>query len=438
MGNFYSMRQFLSGLFRNSFIQNSFILFTGTMIGNVLNYIFHLAIGRMVSPIAYGEIESLISLLAVISVPAAALTLVATKYAANMKAEGDTAGVRLLARYLTGRVLLYGTPLLLLAGLVTPWVKDFLNIDSSLPIFFLWGVMALSFLGAILAGILTGWQKFGSINVVGIVSTVLKLVAAILFVWLGFGVSGVVGSYALAMLSGYLLSWFFLKRYFYEQKDAQVRNLATDFSSLKSYALPAFYGMLSMAILGNADMIFAKHHLEPSLSGEYGALFVVSKTIFFVTGVLTTVLFAMSVEESRKQPGSTHTFRMATVLTILTASVSALFFFIFPQFVMGVFFGQKYLSASPLLGWFALSAGLYSIANLFLQYLLSLQRTGVTSLFLALSGLEIAILFFFGEGIYAIIAITIGVQVLAVLLGSFFVLKEKHHAQTDFYSHSGL
>src|SRR3989338_5480931 len=99
----------------NIFVRNSAILFGGTMVVNVLNYIFHLIVGRMVSPSAYGEIESLVSLLAIISVPASTLTLVATKYAADMKAAGNFRGTYALSKYLTARVFLYGIPLLLIA-----------------------------------------------------------------------------------------------------------------------------------------------------------------------------------------------------------------------------------------------------------------------------------------------------------------------------------
>jgi len=432
------MRQIFIRLAKNSFIRNSFVLFAGTMIVNVLNYVFHLVVGRMVEPAAYGEIESLISLLAIISVPAATLTLIATKYAANMKAGQDTRGVRILSRYLNRKLFFYGLPLLVLAFCLTPLVKRFLNIGSNLPILYLWGVMALSFLSAVTAGILTGWQKFFHTNISGVLSTILKLGAAFLFIRWGFGVSGVIGSYALAILFGYLISLFFLRRFFYQDASPEDKSVEPHFPSLKGYVLPAFYGTLAVAILGNADMIFAKHHLGAEASGEYGALFIVAKTIFFVTGVLTTVLFAMSAEESASEKRATYTFRIAAGLTCLTALVSVFFFSLFPGLVMGVFFGEKYLAVSHLLGWFALAAGTYSIANLFLQYLLSLHKTRIASLFLALSGLEIAALFFFGEGLYAIIGITIGTQMLAALLGLFFVLKENHHAKADFYRHPSL
>ena len=78
-----------------------------------------------------------------------------------------------------------------------------------------------------------------------------------------------------------------------------------------------------------------------------------------------------------------------------------------------------------MLGWFALAAGIYSLANLLMQYLLSLREVRVTMFLLAVASVEIGALFFFGESVYAIIAITIGAQVLATFVGFVFLIRKK-------------
>ncbi len=330
------------------------------MIANVLNYVFHLMVGRMVSPGAYGEIESLISLLTIISVPAGTLTLIATKYAADMKAAGNVMGTLVLSRYLTKKVLIFGAPIFLVALLLTPLVKDFLNTEGRLPILLLWGVMFFTFLSAATSGILTGWQKFTNTSVIGVLATVLKLLAVLLLLKFGFAVSGVVGSYVLSTLFVYIANLFLLRRFFLKNVGGNEEETVVTFSGMKSYVIPAFYGTLSIAVLGNVDMIFAKHHLEAVTSGEYGALSVAAKTIFFVTGVLTTVLFAMSAEENKQGKTGSRTFGLAVGLTSLVVIGSILFFSLFPEFVVSLLFGEKYLAVSHLLPWFALAAGIYS------------------------------------------------------------------------------
>ncbi len=413
----------------NVFVRNSAILFSGTMAVNILNYVFHLMLGRSVDASVYGAAESIISLFAIVSVPAAALTMVATRYAAGMKERQGKNGIRKLFRYLNRRIFLYGMPVFVGMFLLTPVVKGFLRIEDSLPIMLLWIAMFLAFLSAVSVGLLTGWQKFGAVNATNILFTMLKFFGTFLFVKLGYGVNGMVGSFVLAGFLAYWLSRFFVGKMTTVTESEDQGNdeeIAASLATIKRYVFPALYGALSMAILGNADMVFAKHHLDPALSGEYGALFVASKTIFFVTSVLTTVMFAMSSADAERPENARQTFRMAALLTFLTATGSVLFFFFFPEFVMGIFFGDRYLAVSPLLGWFAVAAGLYSFGNLFLQYLLSLQRTRSAAYFLALSAFEIPLLFFFGEGLYVIIGITIAFQALIAFLGMFFILKQRY------------
>ncbi len=304
----------------------------------------------------------------------------------------------------------------------------------------IWGVMFFSFLSSVTVGILMGWQKFFQSSLVGVSATFLKLIFALVILQLGFAVSGVVGSYVLSAIFVYLVNFYFLKKYFQRSVSVGqgIEETGIWTQDLKEHLLPVFFSTLSLAILGNVDMIFAKHHLESFVAGEYGALSIAAKTIFFATGVLTTVLFAMSAEEHHKQEKSSRTFQLAIWLTSLVTIVATTIFFLFPTAIISLLFGKEYLGASQALPWFALAVSAYSFANLFLQYLLSLHDTKLIPFIVALTMLEIIALFFFGNSLYAIIGITIGTQVAAALLGVIFVLKRKNYVQENLSSHSGL
>lgn len=400
------------------------------MLVNILNYLFHLVVGRMVAAEVYGEIESLISLLTIISVPAAAIGIIATKYSAKMKMADNAGGSYTVFRYLNKQIFLFGVPVLLAAFALTPVIKGFLKMESATPLFFLWALMLLSFLGAVSGGVLSGWQKFGSTNAVGIWSALTKFILGVVLIKVGFLVNGAVGSFLAAGAVGYIVSLLYL-RFIFEAKPSSedksaVQNLDTD--SIKKSVLPTFIGILAITILGNVDMIFAKHALDPAVSGEYSALSIVAKTIFFVTGVITAVLFAMTAGDAEKTEASKRTFKQAALLTALIGIGSVGFFVIFPQFSLGIFFGAKYLSVSHFLAIFASMAALYSLANLFLQYLLSLHQMKVMVWFLMLALIEIAVLYLYGKSLYDIIALTVCMQLIAVLMGAFFIRRALRHS----------
>ncbi len=417
------IRRLIQRVHGSAFLKNSVILFAGTMLANLVNYLFHFIMGRMVDPSIYGEMESIVSLLTIVSVPGTAIAMVATRAAAAAKAKGSPAESRAVFSYLNRGLLRFTLPVLVLVLLLTPQVTRFLRAEHPAAIVFLWGMMFLSFFSSVTTGMLSGWQRFFSFGIIQVAGSVFKLVFSVLAVWLGFRVSGIVGAFFLTSIIGYLLSLRIIRRIDTSDKAAETgaeEKPSIDVSSIRSSALPVLSASLALAVLGNADMVLAKYHLSPDTAGLYGALFIVSKTIFFAGGILSTVMFAMSSEEHAKG-GGTRTaepavFRHALLLSVGFVAASVAFFTLFPTFVLRVFFGDRYLAGVPYLGWFAFAAGLYTLANFFLQYLLSVHRTGAAWAALSVAIAEAGAILFFATDIASLIRYTIAAQGLTLAL----------------------
>ena len=420
------IRWFANHINASPFMRNSIVLFSGAMAANVLNYVFHLVLGRMVGVSTYGEIESVIALTNIISVPAMTLTLIATKHSAGNKADNDPKSSRALFGYLNKKIFQFGTPLFLGVLIFSPWVRDFLNLTSLAPIVLLWIIMFVSFLGAVASGILFGWQKFKQAGLIGVWGAGVKLVAGIVLVAIGFGTSGAIGSFVLAGIVSYVVALIMLRFIFHGDNQAYVRTQPFDFSALRPFVLPAFFGTLAITMLGNVDMVFAKHHLGEIAAGEYGALTGVSKIIFFATGVIAIVLFPMSAERNHKKEDSFRTFSYAALLMLFLSACAIIAYAFFPSLILSLLFGQKYVGVANHLAWFAVLAVLYSFANLFLQYLLSSRAALAAALvFLVCAIGEAAILFFLGGSLYAILTVAIITQFCAMIGGLFLIARTR-------------
>jgi len=378
----------------------------------------------MVSIQTYGEVESLISLSSIIAIPAGALTMIATKYSAHTKAENHPEGSYQIFKYLNKKVIAFGIPFFLIALLTTPFIKNFLKIDNFFALSLVWISMIIGFLSSINGGILTGWQKFKETSWIGVISTVIKLISVIIIIKIGFGLGGIMGSFTLSAIAGYFLTIIAL---------GSIRKLKTneikkkvDLSSMKKYLLPALLGTISITILSNVDMVLAKNKLDAIASGQYGALTVASKTIFFITGIIASVLFTMSAEENHKKEGSFSTLKNACFLTFLATACATIFYFLFPEFILSIFFGNKYLSVANYLGWSAIMVSLFSFGHLLIQYLLSVHETKAAFSFFILSLVEIILIVTFGKSIYAIIFLVIITQLLTVAVGTYFVFSRRN------------
>lgn len=414
----------------NAFAKNSLILFSGTMVANVLNYFFHLLVGRSVSVSAYGEVESLLSLLAITSIPSAAIMMLATKYSASCKAENDLESNYGVMRYLNKKVFWYGFPFFLIALVFTPYLRGFMNISSNFPIIMVWILMFLSFLSAISGGIINGWQKFKEANWTGISTTIVKLASVIILIKVGFGAKGVMGSFLISGIFSYLISLYFIIFIFRAKKKGKIdfkKKLAI--GSIKNYLIPIFFGNLALAILGNADMVLAKHNLDAVSAGQYGALTIVSKIIFFFTGVLASVLFSMSAEDSHKKNDSMKIFRQALYLLLAVSVLAIIAYFIFPELILGLLFKNKYVGVAAYLGWFAIMVSIFSLVNLIFQYLLSIHKTKVVYSLLFVAILAVLAALFLGKTIYAILLIMTIAQITAALVCLFYLSRTFRNAQ---------
>lgn len=416
------MEEFIGRLKNNAFARNSLILFAGSMAANILSYIFHLAIGRMVSVEVYGSAQSLSSLMAIIMVPGVTIAMVATKFSAHSRAEDNKRETFEILKYLNKKVLLYGLPFFLLALLVTPFIANFLNIDQSIPLILVWLMMFLSFFSSIASGTLTGWQKFRKVSWAGIWGAVAKLVSGIVLVKIGFELSGIMGSFLISSVAGYLIMLLALKFIFAEKNQPkEIHQEAFDFAPLKKFILPVFVGNLALNILGNADMVLAKHNLTDILAGQYGALNIVAKIIFFVMGVIPGVLFAMSSEKHHQKGNTMGLLRSAVLAMAFISACSLAVYFLFPNFILKLLFGLKYAAAAPYLGYFAIVVVLYAFASLLFQYLFSIHETRSAWVFLAISLGMIFMLLLLGKSLPIILIIAGVSQALAIAAGLYFL-----------------
>lgn len=409
----------------NPFARNSLVLFAGTMSANFLSYLFHLMAGRLVSIRVYGEAESLISLVSIISVPAAALGMIATKYSAKDKAENNVNGSFRLFKYLNKRVLQVGLPLFFLSIILTPFVSTFFNISGFIPFVSVWLLMFVSFFFAINNGILTGWQKFKETSWAAVWGAAFKLAVMVVLIKMGMALNGIIGSFVLGMVFSYIVSMFFLRFVFKKKNLTDTEEKAVSFSTIKSYVGPVLVGNLAISVLCNADMIMAKHSLGDIASGQYGALTVVSKIIFFATGVVATVLFSMSAESSHKKIDSTRILRQAFKIVAGLSVVAIFAYFLFPEVVLWFIFGGKYEAVAVYLGWLSVAVAFFSLTNLTFQFLLANHKTDVVWALLGSAVLFPFFLLFWGKTIFAIIGITIANQALALLLSLYYLNKHK-------------
>ena len=385
----------------SQFLGGSFITVLGSLLAGFLGYLYHLLMGRLLGPSEYGVLASLLSLLYVFSVPTATFSLVATKFAADFKKS------RQFLEKTEKKSFLFSLLFFLFFGALTPLIASFLHLQALLPILLIGLCLALGFLVTFKGAILQGRLNFVPLAVGGTANAAIKLLLGIIFVYFGLGINGAI----LPMVIGAIFSYFYFQ-HFLISKEVMVKEETSSpkltNKEIWDYTKPIFFFTLSFALLYSIDIIFARHFLAPQEAGWYGALSTLGKIIYFLVSPLSLVLFPMASRKKSQEEKSDRLFRFSFSLAILIAIFLTAVYFLFPNLILRIFYGEQFLPAATYLGLFGVFLSFYSLAYFLGNFMLSQEKTKLMAFlpFLALL-LQVVLILFFHESILAILGASI-------------------------------
>ena len=406
----------------DKFLSNSFIFFVGSLLANLGNYLFHFLMARMLTVEGYGELQSLLALSIIAGIPAAALLTVIVKYAASFEAKKQLNKVYSLLSLFTKRILLITIIFFVLFIFSSKYIADFLNLISVIPVLILGLSFLIIFLQSINSGILQGLQKFKDLSIISVISTLFKILLAVLLVKLGFALNGAIGAIVLAGIIGYFITFLPLKFLFKKEKEE------IETKEIFRYSFPVFFTLLFMALLYNTDIILVKHFFSPDIAGQYGALAVLGHIIFFIGGPIIGVMFPMTAAAYSNNSNPAKILKKSGILVGIIGLGVLFFYFLFPNFIIKILVGSKYLAINQFLGWFGISMFFYSLIILFSQYFLATHRISFVYLVGTGALLQAILISFFHSNLWQVIWIMniTMLSTLILLIGYYFKTKKAY------------
>ena len=417
MEEYFSPARLVNGIKNDKFLSNSFIFFVGSFLVGAVNYLYQFLMARMLPVEVYGELQSLLAILAIGGVLSGAILTVLVKYTAAFKAKERLNKIYSLFLFSAKKVLFGSIIFFIVFAALSGYVADFLHLPSVVPVIILGVSFLIVFLSSINGGIIQGLENFKAVSIISIISSLLKVILAVLLVKLGFAINGAVGAIVLAGLIGYLISFLPIKFLFKQQKE----NIET--KEIFRYSFPVFFTLLFITLIWNVDVVLVKHFFPAQTAGEYGALAALGRIIFFMAGPIAGVMFPMTAAAHSNHKDSGRILKRTVFLTGLIGSGILFFYFLFPEFIIKVLIGSKYLQISGLLGWFGLSMFFYSLVALLSRYFLSIGE--IKCAYLAGAGvlLQIILISFFHQSLWQIVWIMNGVMFAVLALLTFYYFK---------------
>ncbi len=405
----------------------------GLNLVNVLNYLYHLLMGRMLGPSGYGELVSLISVIGLLGIIPGSINLAITKYVSSAESKSE---VNNLISWMRIKIFQASIVVFLIILVLTPSISSFLHISRSAYLILISVSYIFSMPSGLNKAMLQGLLKFKETILSILIESIVKLLISIVVIYLGFYLFGVMTGIVISAGIGWYITYFYLKTHFISnpKRPPMIKDMVL-------FALPVMVQTIAATSLYTSDFILVKHFFSSSDSGIYAALSTLGKIIFFGAGPIGTVMFPIIAQRSSKGKDYKKIFKYSFIATLVMSLGVVFIYGFFPGFAIRLLYGSAYLGATTLLFWFGLFITLFTLSTLLINFNLSLGRTKVVLFSLVAAIFQILFIWFFHQNLYTVILISITVTALllvSLLIYSIYAKESSDRSKINIVNSSGL
>ena len=399
----------MNKILKHPLFSGSIIMFGGGMAANVINYIYHLLMGRILGPIDYGSLASIYSLIYVVAIVPISTSFAIVKFISQAKDKKERGYIYWVLKKFVFWVAVVASLVLLV---ISPWVAQYLKIDEFASVVMIAPMTFLLLMILTNQAAMQGLLRFIGVVGPGFSSALGKLLFGLFFVALGFSVNGAVFGILLALIVTYFLSVWLRGNLFDEKAKAGSFSI----QKFLHYAFPVLIQALAFTAFFTVDVLLAKHFLPAFEAGIYAALSTLGKVIYFAAQPITAAMFPIIIGKKSRGEAYKGIFFVSFILTVLISILAVSFYWLFPSLAIGTLYGKDYLTAAPSLVWMGLFIGVYTANYILVNFLLSIERTKIVYLPLAIAVVQVVGINIWHSEIMDIITVSL-VSMLVLFVG---------------------
>lgn len=405
----------------------SFVMFVGGMATNVLSFTYHFVMGRLLSVGEYGILASIFSILYLIAIVPISSSFAIVKFISEAKDNKERANIYVTIRQFVWKLAISSS---LLTVFISPLIAWFLHVKDIVNIIFVGPMLFFSLIILVEQASMQGILRFRGVVIPNFVSAFLKLAFGVIFVLLGFSVSGAMGGMLLGLLITYIVTVKLKGNTFSSKK------IKANFEIVRflKYALPVLIQALAFTAIFSVDIMLARHFLPEFEAGLFASLSMLGKIVYFAAQPITATMFPIVVGNRSRGEKYRLIFIVSFIATASISGIIVLFYKFFPEIAIGTLYGQKYLAASRELVWMGMFIGVYTTCYILVNFLLSVNRTKIVLLPLLAVIAQVVGIWFFHGSILQIIQISLtSVSVLLVFLILYLIFSQMQKRRVKVY-----
>lgn len=338
--------------------------FIGSSISNASNFVFHVLMSRLLGPVTYGALGSLLGLITVVSFAVGALQAAVTQAVAERTTEaGESRSSLALRRHFVHA----GVAALATLGVIvalSPAIDGYLHLASPIPVVLLSVFVAVSIITLLPQGVLLGKRSFRIVAVSLILGAIVRLVSALALTALGFGLDGALGA---SVLASFVTLGILLWPLRFELSSAGGIEMSVRFSS----AFLAVAALGGFSVFVGIDSFLARHYLSGSAAGHYVAAATAARIALFLPGAVALIAFPKLASVGGSGQEARRVLASSVAAVAVLGTLAAVVMIAVPHLVISLLFGAKYQSAAASLEILALPAAGLGLVSLLVYFQLA-------------------------------------------------------------------
>ena len=399
---------------KNKYISGAGFLFISTILVNAGNYAINLLLGRFLGPQEFAEANILATLVLVLSFTALGFQLTLAKYVAEFKADSEEEKMASFISWMRKNGLIFSIIVTVALCSGSQFISEYLNLQSQYSLLILFLGIPFYIHMSISRGYFQGITSFRKLALTYIAEMLGRLTFTATLVYLVLQSGSSYASEAVAI--GFLASFLFAFFVGLSTKQNKIeKEISFDKRKILHFiAIVGFYEF-SQILINNSDVVLVKHFFENMEAGLYASLALIGRVVFFATWTIVTMLFPIVIEKEKKGEKHSHLFwqSLGVVGGIGVSIVIACFFF--DEMIITILFGSAYLSVSSLLWQYAIATTLFSCANVFVYYHMSLNKYVPVFISLCIGVLQIISIYYLHNTIEQVILVQIVLMTLLLV-----------------------
>lgn len=379
--------------------------------------------GRLLSVEAYGTLNSLLSLMIVLTVPTNALILLIAKYTAEYKAANE---LDKLSVFLSRGFKYIGIiAIIFMIGILSSsaFINTYLKINNLSFVIMLTIISAITLLTTFPLGTLQGMKNFFSLGFINLLGTAVKFFISIFLVIAGMHIYGGLIGVLLGNIMIFLAGFIAVRKFTGYKK---ISSLSIDAADIIKFLVPLLTTNLCISLFTSMDIVIIKHYLSPESTGLYSCAALLGKAMFYSTTSIVTVLFPTVIYAKGNNMSAVQPLKKALMYTFVLCLLCISALYILAPVIVRLLFGLKYIKAIEYIRLVPFMITAYCLLNIIINYALAVGSTKTISISMIGGCILVYILLIFYHStveqvIY--ILLIVGIFLLIINLLSVFNIK---------------